>query len=187
MNFKEYKEFIKDVPYLDTAEYRTLGGWPFPKKRPLELAAIGNTGLRIIKIPVKAVNKYGNTVPVVAIGENAFAEKENITDIVLSRGIHKIPSGAFRGCTGLKRITISKEITRIDARTFDRCNQLEDVYYEGTKEEWKNLHIKYQRHEIEFGNLIPGTPVNEVTAERFIHIPGNDALFTANIHFRCEL
>ena len=187
MNFREYKEFIKDTPYPDTLEYAPIAGWPHPQTMPLKLISIGNTALPIIKIPRKAVNQYGNIVIVEAIDENAFAGKGNITDILLSKWIHKIPQGAFRGCSGLKRITLPKAITRISAGTFDGCKQLEDVYYEGTPEEWKGLRIEHQKHEIEFGDLIPGTPVNEVTAERLIHIPGNDALFSANIHFRCEV
>ena len=178
---------MKDVPCLDTVECRTLAGWPFPAKRPLELISIGSTELRIIKIPNEAVNKFGNTAFVEAIDENAFAGKGNITDILLPKWINRISPGAFRGCSGLKRITIPKAITRISAGTFEGCNALEDIFYEGTPEEWKGLRIEHQRHEIEFGDLIPGTPVNAVTAERLIHIPGNDALFTANIHFRCEL
>ena len=66
---------MKDVPCLDTVECRTLAGWPFPAKRPLELMSIGSTELRIIKIPNEAVNKFGNTAFVEAIGENAFAGK----------------------------------------------------------------------------------------------------------------
>ena len=64
---------------------------------------------------------------------------------------------------------------------------LEDVYYEGTMEEWKSIDIVHDRHEIEFGDLIPGSPLQEIKAERLMHVPGNDALFMANIHFRCAL
>ena len=71
--------------------------------------------------------------------------------------------------------------------TFAGCKQLEDVYFEGTMEEWNRIHIIHHKHEVEFGQLIPGTPVQEVKAERMIFIPGNEAIFSANIHFLCRL
>ena len=54
-------------------------------------------------------------------------------------------------------------------------------------EEWKKINIVHQKHEIEFGKLIPGTPVHEIQSERMLNIPGNEALFSANVHFRCKL
>ena len=38
---------------------------------------------------------------------------------------------------------------------------------------------------LKLGQLIPGTPVQEVKAERMIFIPENEAIFSANIHFLC--
>ena len=35
--------------------------------------------------------------------------------------------------------------------------------------------------------MIGGSPVQQITAERLVHIPGNEPLFSANIHFRCSL
>ena len=83
----------------------------------------------------------------------------------------------------LRRITIPCKIKSIGEGTFLGCDKLEDVYFEGTKEEWDKMKIVHDKHEIEFGKLIPGTPVHEIKAERLLHVPGNDALLTANIHF----
>ena len=60
-------------------------------------------------------------------------------------------------------------------------------FLEGTMEEWNRINIIHHKHEVEFGQLIPGTPVQEVKAERMIFIPGNEAIFSANIHFLCRL
>ena len=110
-----------------------------------------------------------------------------MTDIILPSGIDHLPDGgAFAGCRNLKRITIPRRISYIGPGTFEGCDSLEDVYYEGTPEEWKKVSIVCKKHEIEFGPLIPGSPVETVTAERYVHIPGNEALFRANIHFRCN-
>ena len=70
-------------------------------------------------------------------------------------------------------------------RVLAGCDNLEDVYFEGSMEEWRKINIVHDKHEIEFGKLISGTPVHEIKAERLLHVPGNDALLTANIHFHC--
>lgn len=185
MNYREYEEMIKDVPYPDTIEYKLPFMWLHPQNLPLGVTSIGDSGLSIIKIPERAMNRYGRNVPVITFSRQAFSGKSNITDIVLPQSIERIPKGAFEGCTGLKRITVPRKVKVIKESTFAGCEQLEDVYFEGTMEEWNRIIIIHHKHEVEFGQLIPGTPVQEVKAERMIFIPGNEAIFSANIHFLC--
>ena len=187
MNFNEYKEKIKNVPYTDSLEYQQAILWLHPEILPLGVVSIGNPGCSIIKVPEKVTNKYGRIVPVIAISKKAFFEKKDLTDIVLPHCIERIPMGAFAGCSSLKAITIPRKVKIIKEGTFAGCNQLEDIYYEGTMEEWEKIDIVHQKHEIEFGKLISGTPVHEIQSERMLNIPGNEALFSANIHFRCKL
>ncbi len=187
MNFREYEETIKNTPYTDTLEYYPALMWLHLSRLPMAVASVGNTDTQIIKIPERIVNSYGNKVPVIAIRPEAFAGQSNLTDILLPQTIGRIPKGAFSGCSGLKRITIPRKVDIIREGAFAGCNQLEDVYYGGTIEEWNKINIVHKRHEIEFGDLIPGTPVQEVTAERIMNIPGNEALLSANIHFNCRL
>ena len=112
------------------------------------------------------MNRYGRNVPVITFSSQAFSGKSNITDIVLPQSIERFPKGAFEGCTGLKRITVPRKVKVMKEGTFAGCKQLEDVYFEGTMEEWNRIHIMHHKHEVEFGQLIPGTPVQEVKAER---------------------
>ena len=133
------------------------------------------------------MNRYGRNVPVITFSRQAFSGKSNITDIVLPQSIERFPKGAFEGCTGLKRITVPRKVKVIKEGTFAGCKQLEDVYFEGTMEEWNRINIIHHKHEVEFGQLIHGTPVQEVKAERMIFIPGNEVIFSANIHFLCRL
>lgn len=187
MNFREYEEMIKDVPYPDTIEYKLPFLWLHPQNLPLGVASIGDSDLNIIKIPERAMNRYGRKVPVITFSRQAFSGKNNITDIVLPQSIERFPKGAFEGCTGLKRITVPRKVKVIKEGTFAGCKRLEDVYFEGTMEEWNRINIIHHKHEVEFGQLIPGTPVQEVKAERMLFIPGNEAIFSANIHFLCNL
>ncbi len=186
MNFDEYYDAVKDVPDTDSLKYDLAIMWLNRALLPLKVVSVGNAS-GVIKIPSRTVNEYGRSVPVVAIGKDAFANHSNITDIILPHSIESLPAGAFRGCSELRGITIPRKIHTIREGTFADCDKLENVYYEGTAEEWNRLVIVHQKHEIEFGNTIPGTPVCEIKGERLLHIPGNDALFTANIHFNCVL
>lgn len=187
MNFNEYKEKIKNVPYTASLEYQQAVFWLHPEVLPMGVISIGNPDCNIIKVPAKTMNQYGRTVPVIAISRQAFCGKTDLTDIVLPHSIERIPTGAFAGCSNLKAITIPVKVKTIKEGTFAGCSRLEDIYYEGTMEEWKRIHIVHQKHEIEFGKMIPGTPVHEIQSERMLNIPGNEALFSANIHFRCKL
>ena len=187
MNYNEYEELIRGIPFTETLEYQPAVFWVHREVLPLGVASIGDDASGIIKIPNFKLNSYSHNVPVIAISKSAFANQERITDIVLPTSLEAIPEGAFSGCSGLKRITLPKSITYIGEGTFAGCDSLEDVYYEGSPEEWKHVKIVHQKHEVEFGSLVPGTPVQTIIAERFVHIPGNDALLVANIHFRCNL
>ena len=51
MNYREYEEKIKDVPYPDTIEYKLPFMWLHPQNLPLGVTSIGDSGLSIIKIP----------------------------------------------------------------------------------------------------------------------------------------
>lgn len=186
VNYAEYKKVIEDVPYTENLEYKLAVFWLHSERLPLKVVSIGKATNGIVKIPGSIVNKAGYRVPIIGISKNAFADNDMITDIVLPSSIQRIPVGAFAGCSALRRIIIPGNIELIHEGTFAGCHNLEDVYYEGRPEDWRNIHIVHQKHEIEFGDLIPGTPVQTIKAERFIHIPGNDALLEANIHFRCE-
>lgn len=105
----------------------------------------------------------------------------------MNRSIQKIGRAAFSGCTSLERITIPKAIKSIGADTFKDCVSLCDIYYEGTLDEWNKIKINGDRREVEFGGLVPGSPVQEIVSERLIRAPGSEALRLANIHLRCEL
>lgn len=186
MNYKEYCEFIKDIEISDSLEFCQAILWLHPEILPLGLVSIADKSLSIIRVPEKAKNRFDRIVPIIAVAKGAFAGNEKITDIILPSSIERLPQGAFAGCSSLKNITIPKKIKHIKEKTFDGCCNLENIYYEGTPEEWDKIEIIHEKHEIEFGDVIPGTQVHTILAERRMFIPGNEAVLTANIHFRCN-
>lgn len=186
LTFPSYRHIIDTTSYTTSATYQPAFLWLHPYQLPVGVVSIAPEE-RVVKIPAHHTNSRGYTVPVIAISANAFSNHPDLTDIILPSSIGRLPAGAFAGCTGLKRITIPKNITRIPEGTFAGCDSLEDVYYEGSIKDWAAIEIVHRRHEVDFGDLIPGSPVERVTAERLVYVPGNEALFAANIHFNCDL
>lgn len=186
MTYKEYCERVREIPVSGELEFARAVFWLHPEILPLGLVSAAGCGEKVIKVPERVKNWFGRTVPVIAVAKGAFAGNGNVTDIILPSGIGRIPEGAFAGCRNLRNITVPRKVRRIGEGTFAGCTGLENVFYEGTKEEWDRIGIECRRHETDFGDLIPGTPVQKILSERSVYIPGNRALLTADIHFRCD-
>ena len=54
-----------------------------------------------------------------------------------------IGEGTFSSCTNLKSLTIPQTIDIIEQNAFTNCDNLMDVYYNGTIEQWNELDIDY--------------------------------------------
>ena len=190
MKFYEYIERMKGVPYTEEVGY--IKGWGSIFSRmyewPMTVKNIGNS-YEIIKIPKYYANdRYRLFIPVKGYSQTLFRDMYITTDIIADGLLYgTISSESFSGCVKLKRITIPKSITRIEENAFRGCDSLEDVYYEGTLEEWRKIDIVSEKYEVEFGEFYPGTPVQKIKCARLRHIPGNEALFRATIHFGCDL
>ena len=57
-------------------------------------------------------------------------------DFTLRDGIETITSRAFSGAVHLKTVTIPTSVTSIEQWAFDRCDNLTDIYYEGSESQW---------------------------------------------------
>ena len=187
MLFKEYLEIIesaeeaKDLTYGYMA-YTYISG--VMRRAPLYVKEIGDKGAEIIKLPKRALNKWGNEVDVSGFMPGAFQGNDRVTDIILPSGFG-ISEGAFQGCKNLKRLTVPERVRKIGRDVFAGCDSLEDIYYEGTWEEWQKIEIYTGKQIFDFGKQISGSPVCEVETY-FKHDYGNDALLKATIHFQCK-
>ena len=98
------------------------------------------------------------TIPdsVTSIGEYAFYYCKSLTSMTIPDSVTSISDNTFDHCTSLTSVTIPDGVTSIGWRAFSNCTSLTDVYYAGSKAQWKAISISST---------------------------GNDDLLTANIHY----
>ncbi|WP_293975282.1 leucine-rich repeat protein [uncultured Ruminococcus sp.] len=126
------------------------------------------------------------TIPnsVTSIDDYAFAGCTNLVSVTISDSVTLIDGGVFSGCTNLESVTIPNSVTYIGGYAFSdctslasvtipnsvtyigdyafsKCTSLKDVYYSGSKEEWKEIYIQF-------------------------YISSNSSLKNATIHFNSE-
>ncbi len=80
------------------------------------------------------------------IGESAFADCYSIKNVIFRDGYSgyylNIKENAFRGCFGMKSITLPvKQGFRIREMAFSACSALTDIYFNGTKEQYDACSI----------------------------------------------
>lgn len=97
--------------------------------------------------------------PVTAIGEGAFKDRTDISDVnipdsvtrigklafastciksfVVGKNVDSIDKEAFKECTSLESLVIPKSVTRIEQLAFESCSSLSKVYFRGIESEKK--------------------------------------------------
>ena len=139
-----YPEGKSQTSYTIPNSVTSIGDWAFYKC----------TGLTSITIPdsVTSIGYYafehcaGLTSitisnSVTSIEKEAFAGCTGLTSITIPNSVTSIGSFAFEQCTGLTSITIPNSVTSIGYMAFYGCTGLKDVYYTGSKDEWKAISI----------------------------------------------
>ena len=70
---------------------------------------------------VETVELFGS---ITAIGEEAFRNCANITELSLPESLTTIGAGAFKGCTGITELTLPASLTSIGEGALDGCERL---------------------------------------------------------------
>lgn len=82
------------------------------------------------------------TLPTItSIGTGTFGYCDSLTSITIPDGVTSIGDAAFLCCINLRNITIPDSVTSIGDAAFECCIDLKDVYYTGSKDEWKAISV----------------------------------------------
>ncbi|MGN0522139.1 MAG: leucine-rich repeat domain-containing protein, partial [Eubacterium sp.] len=94
------------------------------------------------------------------IDYRSFANCTGLTAITLPKNIESLAYYSFVGCSSLTSVGIPKSLKTIGMDAFSGCDKIKDVYYEGSKADWKNIDISDW---------------------------GNESLLNATIHYNAEI
>jgi len=99
---------------------KIINGWAFQECNSLKTIALPN-GLK-------------------SIGDGAFLDCTYLTNLVIPDSVTKIGDDAFCYCTSLKSLRLPSKLEEIGAFIFVHCEDtLNDVSYNGTKEQWQQI------------------------------------------------
>ena len=76
-----------------------------------------------------------------SIGKHAFLYCEKLTAISFPEGLESIGSAAFAQNAALTTVYMPSTLTYIDDCAFGGCENLTDVYYNGKETQWNNINI----------------------------------------------
>lgn len=113
------------------ASYSSVDGVLFNKDQTTLIAYPANRADTAYKIPEG----------VTSIGNWAFQTCWYLTDVTIPESMTSIGNYAFAWSDELNAITIAKSVTSIGKGAFSYCTGLKDVYYTGSRTQWKNIEI----------------------------------------------
>ena len=72
-------------------------------------------------------------------GANLYVNGDELVTEVNIDTATRINANVFDGCTSLTKVTIGSQVVFMDSSPFSGCDNLANVYYEGTIEEWMEI------------------------------------------------
>lgn len=138
----------------------------YPKEKSGAFFAIPD-GVTSISVGAFAdcANLISVTIPdsVVSIGDSAFSECSSLINVTIPDGVTEIGYRTFYKCSRLRSITIPNSVLIIGQEAFAECTGLENVYYIGSKTDWKDEVIGDGKDDL---NNVGITPVRGISAKR---------------------
>ncbi|MGN0797327.1 MAG: leucine-rich repeat domain-containing protein [Christensenellales bacterium] len=80
---------------------------------------------------------------VTSIAQNAFFGCNNLTGIVIPKGVESIGYRAFWQCENLEDVTIAESVDYIETSAFMLCTKLTTINYLGTMSDWNEVYKVY--------------------------------------------
>ncbi len=144
-------------------------------------------------------NKWLQTITIPAdsnlktIGSGAFATAFPLKGFTIPNGVTTIEPYTFDQ-THIRYVVIPKNVTTIKIGAFRWCDDLLDVYYAGSEEEWNAITIEEDNEpllnaDIHYNNVghVPGDPVKENVVSATCTAWGSYDIVTYCTHCGCEL
>ena len=134
----------------------SIGSWAFSGCSSLTRITIPNSVTSIGWKAFKGCKSLTSmTIPnsVTSIGDSAFYGCSSLTSVKLPSALQWINSEMFSNCVRLTSVTIPKSVTSIDDNAFHCCESLADVYYGGSKADWKKITIKIGNEDLQNATL----------------------------------
>ena len=95
------------------------------------------------------------------IGEWAFSGCDSLTSIIIPDSMETIGELAFGGMGGLISVTIPDSIKRIEREAFFLCENLTNIVFMGTMEQWKTISKWHHYNGVgEWNDGLPATVVH---------------------------
>lgn len=118
--FREAKS-LKTLSFSDNSLLETIGSNAFADCFSLESFKIGKN--------LKEIEKY------------AFSNCQSlkVIDLSLTDKLTTLESSTFDDCDCLEKIILPKSLKLIKSSVFPSCEPLNEIYYTGTKEEWRQI------------------------------------------------
>ena len=81
------------------------------------------------------------TIPesVTSIGSGAFGKCTSLGSVIIPESVENIGKDAFKSCSSLTKVTILSGSTKIDDTAFAGDDNLKDVYFAGTEDQWDSV------------------------------------------------
>lgn len=109
------------------------GGFAIPSSvKTIGVAAfLGCTRLKTLALPdgIKTIESW------------AFGDCSSLTALSIPKSVTKLPLTMVDGCENLRAVGIPVSVTEIESGAFGGCESLQDVYYDGSEEDWQNIYI----------------------------------------------
>ena len=151
-----YLDLIDLMDYPSDYKVTLAFAWVHPHNLPKKLIELGKFDNGFYKMPDWYTNytyitgerlEPPVTVPVTDFRDDLFKDNLEITDLVLSNYQSSLPNEAFKGMKNLKRIWLPK-ITYIPKDCFKDCESLEEIYFEGSEEEFRKIKVYYKLYRV---------------------------------------
>lgn len=132
---------------------RSIGSDAFYKCRKLNDISIPNSVDYIGFFAFSDCDSLESVTLPCSAGWFAFAGCDKLKTVVFTDGVKRIYQESFISCYNIRSITVPKSLKGIGKEAFLQSYKLTDVFFKGTKEEWKEVEVEQGNISINNANI----------------------------------